>query len=198
MQQEIEVMRVLRVPPRGELVVEVGGNRYIKLADLPDARLRQLLLTAVGELITFVGGYPELEKAGVAPAKNAPQPNAAPAPIQAPPMAPEEKFVAQMESDLESMKNAPSGKRRPTLPGVKLKPAAEKASVSIVAQIDAILQTYITADPVLAQRSIHLIDGQTGGVKIEIDGQIYERPSQISDTHIQQVIKRALKTWESS
>ena len=39
MDNEIEVMRVIRVPPMGKLVVEVNGKRYEQLGDVSNAAL---------------------------------------------------------------------------------------------------------------------------------------------------------------
>ena len=57
MDNELEIMRILRVPPNGQLVAELKGNRYEAITDLKNPKNRQLVLAAVGELITFVGGY---------------------------------------------------------------------------------------------------------------------------------------------
>ena len=67
MQREIEIMRVLRTPPMGKLVVNYSDKRYESISDVPEANVRQLLHAAIGELITFAGGYQQLVDAGVAP-----------------------------------------------------------------------------------------------------------------------------------
>ena len=67
MDNEIEVMRILRIPPIGKLGVEVNGHRFERLADIPNAAARQRLMTAIGELIVFTDGYKTLVDAGVAP-----------------------------------------------------------------------------------------------------------------------------------
>ena len=51
MRRELEVMRVLRVPPLGKLVVEVDNVRYENLAEITDEKAKRVLLAAIGELI---------------------------------------------------------------------------------------------------------------------------------------------------
>ena len=65
MKNEIEMMRVLRVPPMGKLVVDANEERYATLADVTNPKVRQRLLAAIGELVDFCGGYKVLEDAGV-------------------------------------------------------------------------------------------------------------------------------------
>lgn len=81
-------------------------------------------------------------------------------------------------------------------------PAPEQApsprELSIVEQIDAILQKYIAADPRLARRSIHLEHAPNGGLRITVDNNYYQRPAEIEEKEVQLVIKMALKEWESS
>ena len=67
MQNPVVVMRVLRMPPMGKLVVEVNKNRYEKWDEITDENVQRLLLAAIGELIVFADGYENLVAAGVAP-----------------------------------------------------------------------------------------------------------------------------------
>ena len=87
MQNEIEIMQILRVPPMGKLVVSFNNQRYESINQVPDAKVRQLMQAAIGELITFAGSYQKLVDAGVAPPLNTPQ--AAPTPPPPPPRAEE-------------------------------------------------------------------------------------------------------------
>ena len=66
MRRELEVMRILRVPPLGKLVAEVNGERYQNLSEITDEKARRVLLAAIGELIDFAGSYQALVDAGVA------------------------------------------------------------------------------------------------------------------------------------
>ena len=75
--------------------------------------------------------------------------------------------------------------------------ADETKNLTIVEQIDAILQRRIAENPDLNNRTIHLIGNPNGGIKIDVDGKLYNRPKEIGDQQIQLIIKKALKEWES-
>ena len=203
MRKEIEIMRVLRVPPLGKLVVEVNGQRYESLSEIKEENVRHLLLAAIGELMIFAGGYKKLADAGVAPPLNTPEPAAAEGPSLTEQQA---SFLASLEAERDALKATPSPRPRPpVLSGVQPRvepartpPASETKSLNLVEQIDAMLQRYVAAEPGLAGRSIHLVQDPNGGLQIEVDGKYYRRPREIEDRKIQLVIKRALKDWESS
>lgn len=203
MRKELEIMRVLRVPPLGKLVVEVNGQRYENLSEIKEENVRHLLLAAIGELMVFAGGYNKLVEAGVAPSLYAP----APAPAQESSLTQQQaRFLASLEAERDALKGSPSLRPQASVlvglePGVepaRTPPVSDAKSPNLVGQIDAILQRYVAADPELARRSIHLVQDPTGGLQIEVDGTYYRRPREIEDRKIQLVIKRALKDWESS
>jgi hypothetical protein len=200
MDNEIEVMRVLRVPPRGKLVVAVGDRRFEKLSDVPAADIKGLLTAAIGELIVFADGYDTLVDAGVAPPIISP-------PSKGVPLAHsieqrQAEFLASLERQREAMR------ARTTLPpdseaviseaAKNVPAAARKTALSIVEQIDAILQRHLSNEPKMAGRSIHLKQAPAGGLHIEVDGEYYQRPGEIEDRDVQLLIKMALKEWEAS
>ena len=85
---------------------------------------------------------------------------------------------------------------------MRRRPATSETSankmLSLVEQVDAILQRHLLADPELADRKIHLVQNASGGLIIDVDGKRYERPRDIENPQIQMMIKRALKEWEST
>jgi hypothetical protein len=203
MDNEIEVMRVLRVPPMGKLVVEVSGQRYERLADVAHPALRQRLMAAVGELIVFADGYKKLVDAGVAPplmAEPAVRPDAVePGPPEL--EAQRAAFLASMERQRDAM--AAEANMTPNPANVisaatrNEPPAAAGPPSNIVGQIDAILQKHVRAEPKLEGRSIHLEQAPAGGLRIKVDNQVYQRPAEIREKEVQLVIKMALKEWEA-
>ena len=82
------------------------------------------------------------------------------------------------------------------------RPARNAASankmLSLVEQVDAILQRHLLTEPELAERNIHLVQDPSGGLIIEVDGQRYQRPREIENPRIQLMIKQALKEWEAT
>jgi hypothetical protein len=221
MQQELEVMRVLRLPPRARLAVEVGQRRFESLADVVEPALRQRLTAAIGELVDFAGGYQVLVDAGVAPLLLNPTP-AGTAAGQAvtsttdasPPAATlteqQAAFLESLERQRDALKQtAEAPRRRPALSSLVMgrpsKPAAietaveaisESPQLTIVEQIDQILQKHLATDPQLARRSIHLEQAPGSGLRIVVDGKYYQRPGEIEEKEIQLFIKMALKEWE--
>lgn len=196
MHKEIEVMQVLRTPPMGKLVVSVNKQRYERITDIREEHVRHLLMAAIGELIDFAGGYNRLVDAGVAPAL---LPDSSQQAGTAPLNKKQEDFLARLKAERDAEKAAQSPKPKfPVMSG--LQPSLRRnqtGTISIVDQIDAILQKHIDAEPKLADRSIHLVKAPSSGLQIEVDGVRYQRPSEINDKLIQLMIKRALKEWES-
>lgn len=212
MRKEVEIMRVLRVPPMGKLVVEVGGRRFEMLSEIDHAKVEQRLLTAIGELIVFSGGYQALVDAGAAPAMAVPavaqpavvetavSPTPEPSTEQPPLTEEQARFLAELEAQRDALKNQPNS-RQPSVmrPAPPSTPSASSAApVNLVAQIDAILQKHLEAVPELADRRVHLCDNPSGGLRIEVDGRYYDRPREVPDQRIQYLIKKALKDWEAS
>jgi hypothetical protein len=207
MDQEITVMQIVRVPPRGKLVVEANGRRYNSLDEVTHPPTRQRILAAIGELVSFAGNYAALVDAGLAPPIRPPEsPSAAPEEALAEEQA---KFLAALEQERDSLRQAASKPRLPLIPLPGRRPSTAEpppivdivapklaAPLSIVEQIDAILQKYLAAEPELAKHDVHLKQADAG-LRILVDNRVYERPAEIPDKRIQLAIKMALKEWES-
>jgi hypothetical protein len=221
MKNDLEIMRIWRVPPLGKLAVEATGNRYDNLAEISDPKLRQRLLAAIGELVSFAGGYQELVDAGFAPAI-VPTPVKKPgeeetAVISAELARQQEEFLARLSGQTIVPPPPPSrgllgGLGRPSTPPateaitftetgevqIPPPPAAPPRPKSIAEQIDTILQKHLAADPKLAGRPVSLEQSPSGGLRIVVDGVYYEKPTDIPDKDIQLAIKMAVKEWNAS
>jgi hypothetical protein len=193
MKKEVEVMRVLRVPPMGKLVVEFRGHRYENIAEVGEENVKRFLLTAVGELMSFSGGYQALVDEGLAP-PIAPVPGR---PQESDPQTEQQaKFLASLEASRDAVK-AEKKRASVLLPGISRVNSTPSSALNPVEQIDRILQQYVEADPELANRSVHLVQHPAGGLQIEVDGKRYQRPGEIEDQRIQLLIKKAIKEWEA-
>ncbi len=207
MQKEIEVMQVLRLPPMGKLVVSVKKERYEKIADIEQGNVKRLLLAAIGELIDFAGGYQELVNAGVAPnigvasnigmATNPPQTSVETSTQTAILQEQRNQFLSKLEAERDAIRATPPPKPKfPIMSG--LRPTIPQTKMSnLVTQIDDILQTHLAQHPEFAKQSIHLLQSPAGGLQIEVDGVLYQKPREVNDKKIQLLIKRALKEWEA-
>lgn len=210
MQTEIEVMRVLRVPPLGKLVVQIGNRRHEKLEELPAGAMQQRVMAAIGELIVFAGGYQALVDAGLAPAISSITADAAAnAAANAGSMA--DALLAERQAAfLNSLEQKKEETGTPTLPPTPHPrrfpllgrtappppPTATTPAMDIAAQINTILQRHLEATPQLAGRRVRLVSGAAGTLQIDVDGRYYENPGQIPDRDVQALIKRALHEWD--
>ena len=193
MDNEIEVMRVIRIPPRGQLVVQVGEKRYERITEIQNEAFGRLLLAAVGELVVFANGYDTLVAAGVAPPLSTKSSN------KSEPYAEslDERQAAFLESleqqrDMELMSASPEAAAKMPSPVEELEP------VSIVDQINPLILKQVSADPELQGRSVFLENEPSGGVRIKVDGKLYERPEDIEDARVRKAIAAALKEWDAT
>jgi hypothetical protein len=217
MKNEIEMMRVLRVPPLGKLVVDANEERYAALTDVTNPKVRQRLLAAIGELVDFCGGYNVLEDAGVVPQLTPTPPKQIEEPepsLSTGQLRQQEAFLTELEKQVAAEKNKPAKKggmfgsgssAKDAQPLVEITETGDvKPSVvapkqlSIAEQIDLILQRQIKANPEMMNRGIRLEQSPTGGLQILADGKQYEKPADIEDVAVQGIIKTAVKEWNST
>jgi hypothetical protein len=208
MKNELEIMRIWRLPPLGKLVVEANGERYTSLGEIKDPKLKQRLLAAIGELIPFVGGYQSLVDIGLAPALTPPTPTSAADPADSEELTREqEAFLARLQAERDELASRKPGRLRSISSAEPLVTFTEKGEVkpaipigpkSIAEQIDEILQKHLKADPKLADRLVHLEENPAGGLHIRVDGVYYEKPADVPDREVQLAIKMAVKEWNAT
>lgn len=196
MRRELEVMKVLRVPPLGKLVVAVDNVRYQSLSEVGDEKANRVLLAAIGELIDFAGGYQTLVEAGVASPLDI-------APVKEAPLEQQrEAFLARLEAERDAAKSAakpqPAFATLDSAPTLTDEPPTASRELSVAEQIDAILQELVANDPAMAERVIRLVQDPSGGIRIEVDGKMYQKPGDIPEPSVQQLIKRAVKRWDAA
>lgn len=201
MNQEVEVMRVLRVPPRGKLVVEYRGQRYENISEIAEENVKRFLLTAVGELVHFSNGYQHLVDEGLAPAITPPPPAPKPEEATGPLTEAQRRYLEQLDAVAmaEKVHNRPasSGASSVFVKKGEVAPALAQ-TLNPVQQINAILQAHLDADPEFRARTVYLRQHPAGGVEIFVDGKVYQRPAEIEEARLQQLIKKAIKEWDSS
>lgn len=198
MRDEIEVMRVLRVPPLGKLVVAAGGSRIQSLENVRDDAVRRRLLAAIGELIVFAGGYEKLVETGAAPPLEAPPSQAS---DEEPPLtAEQEAFLSSLEEELKATVRQ-SGQVTEVSSAAELEARlqemeAERNVVNLVEDIDHILQRYLADEPSLVGRTIHLEQPPNRPLRIRVDDRYYDHPRDIEDVTVRRVLRQALMEWE--
>lgn len=220
MDKEVEIMRVIRVPPRGELRVQLGETLFESTEAIPDPAARQRVLAAVGELIVFSGGYQELVDAGLAPPLT-PPPGPSPArPDSTGLTAEQAAFIDSLErerdyarDELEKHQKKPG--RWPFGGGPKEAAPVQDPELSaaldalsdpalapnpdkrdFISEIDTILQIQLAANPALTGRTIRLEEDYFGQLQIDVDGQFYRNIADIPEPAVRKAIDTAKKTWE--
>ena len=198
MRREMEMMRILRVPPMGKMVVEIQKHRFGSLAELEnDEKAIRIINTAIGELVSFAGGYQALVDAGVAPALALPP---APAKEEVTLTAQQAQFLAQLDAEQAALRNPVLDETAVSALESSPEPVATSAvsAKSVVEQIDDVLQGLVGEAEEFNGRSLHIIQNPAGGVSIDVDGIRYPNPNAIEDPIAQALVKKALKQWENA
>lgn len=198
MRDEIEVMKVIRIPPLGKLVVAAGAARFQSLDEVKDEALRRRLLAAIGELVVFAGGYDRLMVEGVAP------PATAPSGLrqgEAALTAEQEAFLSSLEQELKATARRGPGRIPEAHSAEEFDAhldelATERSPDNVVANIDFILQRHLEREPELAGRTIRLEQSADGPLRIRVDDQVYLHPADIEEANVRRVLRQALMEWE--
>jgi len=214
--QPVELLRLLRDPQTGQLIVAVGNQQYTKLVDVTDKRIGQFILKLAAHLLAFTNGVIFTEggtksvdrpKAGPVPVPpvtpnvtkdSAPQP-AKPAVPKAPPEV-EAAFLASLQQQTAPASSPELPKKRgffgritepeappPALPGLNL---AE--------EINDIVQTRLRYSPLVNSTKIEITADPGGGIRIQVNDQFFASPDDVTDESARELIKAAIKEWEQS
>jgi hypothetical protein len=81
------------------------------------------------------------------------------------------------------------------LPATKSVEEKDFKSLSIVLQIDSVLQTRLLDSP-LSNRGIRLTESSTGGVEVNVGNQKYGSVDDVPDQQIKMAIRAAIAEWE--
>ncbi|MCB0011889.1 MAG: hypothetical protein KDE09_07505 [Anaerolineales bacterium] len=197
----LEIMRIMRKPPMGKLIVKIGDSQTTTLDEVRDPKARQRVLAAIGELVSYAGGYAVLEDAGLAPPSQVRSNRRE--------TGGEGELTPEQAQFLESLKEQPA----PEPPSTSTRLATilnrldnqpehqeqvPEEPRSTAEQINVILQDLLLQDDQLRDRRIRLASAVGGGLQIIVDDEVYQRPGQIPDRAVQEIIKTALRKWEST
>jgi len=160
----------------GNLIVDIDGATFTELNQMRNDQ-RSRLETCYGQLKRFLGIQEPV--AQPAAGKSRLQP-----PIQKPPS--ETPVVPAVESVQPVPVKLSLTKKVVTEP---IKP------LSIVAEIDEILQSSIEATP-LAERGLKLLETPSHTISVCIDKQQYQSIDEVPDLNIQEIIHAAVRKWE--
>jgi hypothetical protein len=219
--EPVELLRLLRDPHSNQLMIEIGGQRYTKLSDVDDKKIGQFILKLAAHLLAFTNGMIVTE-AGVKSVYN-PKVGPLPEPVVSsrpspelsptrPPSPAEEPFIPKPPPEAEAAFLAtlhtqstlqpdplppvvPSGGglfgRRPPAPAPMSLP-----SLNLAGEINKIVQTRLMYSPLGTNTKVDILSAPDGGIRINVNGKIYNSPDEVADPDIKQLIKESIKQWE--
>ncbi len=191
MGDKVEILRVLRDPLDGQLVVQVLGKSAGTAGEM-DARQRAQVRRAIGELVRWMDMPEEAAGAGEdATAGRVPDEvdqettEAAEIPEQ-----PAGGYFADSLPERVELKDVLPFRRK-NIPKLK---EAPPPPLSIVEQIDEILQEKLAQSP-LAGTRVWLSEEQGGGLKIHVGDHEYLSIDDVAEAYVRQLIKSAVREW---
>ncbi|MBN1642615.1 MAG: hypothetical protein JXA09_15375 [Anaerolineae bacterium] len=194
-----EVMRVIRDEQTGQVMVEIGGQRYTHIRQIQDARVGRRVLWAIADLVRFTGGMatnPQAVRTAIASDAALQAQAAAPGPAgeQSAPLAPAAAPPAPP---------SPPARRRGVMDYIRrgLEPPepaqALPSSTAFVDEIEAILQRQIQALASPPQFPVHVQSGEDGMLQIMVGFDTYNSADDIPDAEIRALIQNAVREWEN-
>ncbi len=191
--QPEELLRLLRQPQTGQLMVEIAGQRYIKLVDIADKKIGQFILKLTAHLLTFTNGViltpTGLKSLGAPPPGDLPRP-----------LIPVSRAAAPHVST-PTPRPLPPVQTPPRSRGVlgRTRPAIEPTPVlNLADEINDIVQAKLLASPLADSNRIDITSDYSGGIRINVNGQFYASLDDVLDVEIRRLIKESIKQWERS
>lgn len=215
--EPVELLRLLRDPQSGQLLVEIAGRRYTKLADIADKQVGEYILKLAAHLLAFTNGMIAAEagvkslpapKVGetplplVASKPVSPSPNLLtglpPAPIPSPEV--EAALLASLVQPVKPLTPEPEPKRQGLFG--RAKPAAQAEPLlpvlNLAEQINTIAQARLLMSPLAATTKLEITSDPGGGILINVNGRFYASPDDIPDPQVKALIKDSIRQWEKS
>lgn len=224
--EPVELLRLLRDPQSGQLLVEIAGRRYTKLADIADKQVGEYILKLVAHLLAFTNGMIAAEagikslpapKVGETPLPlvtpkpvspvpdpltglppTPPSPSPAPVPIPSPEA--QTAFLASLSQQAKSAPPEPEPKRRGLFGRAKPSAQAEPLLpvLNLAEQINTIAQARLLMSPLAATTKLEITSDPGGGILINVNGRFYASPDDIPDPQVKALIKDSIRQWEKS
>lgn len=180
-----ELLLILRDPRDNSLIVQSGDVGHKALANAPETRA--LLKKLLSEL-----GHQQGGDTAPAPTEAAPRPVAPPAPQRPPvnvsgPLPGDLPKFSEIKDEIVSR-----GAFRPAK--TEMPPVPD---LNISGAIETYLQYRKSFSPEYARRSIHILPGIGGSVRIEVDGNFYDAVSDVTDPDVRAFLQETIAEWQS-
>ena len=223
-QKPVELLRLLRDSHSGQLIVEVSGEQYTKLADITDKKIGQFVLNVAAHFLAFTNGVivtdagiknlgtpkvavvPQpvvepLSDSGPSPAAPQPQPDSLEQPlIPKPSPEAEAAFLASIQAMPLSEPPKPQKTGSFFSFGKSSTSSASQLSgglgLNLAEEINEIVQNRLRYSPLAENYRVDIQTEPSGGIRIVVNGQIYSGADDVPDTEIRNLIKASIKEWE--
>lgn len=202
--EPVELLRLLRDPQSGQLLIQVGNKRYKKLTDVADKQIGQYILELTAHVLAFSNGMIMTE--GNVKSVAQPKVGPVPAPPVTPPPEPElpaPKPSPEVEAAFLASLRAKSTPEPEPLPARGLfgrpKPAPIPATLPVLnlaREINDILQVKLALSPLSQRMKVEVLSAPDGGIRINVNGQFYAGPDEVPDPEVKALIKESIKQWE--
>jgi hypothetical protein len=224
--EPVELLRLLRHPQSGQLLVEVGGERYTKLTDVVDKKIGQFILKLAAHFLAFTNGMvgeengvksvhqPRVGQVPLPPKEMRPQSSPPPAQAPAPPPVATASESAEPEpiipkpppeaeaAFLASLREQAIQPETPSSRGLfgRTKTASQPIlpGLNLADEINKIVQARLVASPLAATTKLEITSDLGGGIRIKVNEKIYASPDDIPDPDVKELIKASIKQWERS
>jgi len=218
--EPVELLRLLRHPQSGQLVVEIVGQRYTKLADITDKKVGQHILHLTAHLLAFTNGMivtdagmksvykPRVEETPPPLAPSEPEANESTTPAVAPaePEAGPQPPPSPKPPPLSSFENTTFHQPDPLQPQGGLlsrvtqptPPPPSIPSLNLAGEINDLVQARLRYSPLAKSFRVDIKSDLSGGIRIDVNGQFYTSPDDVPDQEVRDLIKDAIKEWERS
>ncbi len=209
--EPVELLRLLRNPQSGQLIVEVAGQHYAKLADITDKKIGQYVLQLAAHLLAFTNGVivtdagmksiytPKVTQTPrpIAPPQKVQSGASGPAPVPKAPPEVEAAFLASLHAQ------SPQPEPKPQNLGFfkRSKPETPPPSVptlNLAEEINDIVQTRLRYSPLTNITLIEITSDPGGGIRIQVNDEFYSSPDDVIDQDARELIKASIKEWEQS
>lgn len=222
--EPVELLRLLRDPQSGQLIVEIAGRRYTKLAEIADKEIGQYILKLAAQFLAFTNGMiatdaglkalqaPKVGEtpmplAAPTPVSQLPDPLAAPPVVQPAPAMP--TFVSQIPPApgptlstslrVHPATPEPQPQRRGLFGRPKPAPVEPLLPpLNLAGQINEIAQARLRYSPLAATTQLEITSDPSGGILINVNGVFYHGPDDIPQPEVKELIKASIKEWEQS
>ncbi len=174
-----ELLRVLRT--EDGLVITVGGESYRRLRDINDPRIGQDTVDAVRAILAFAEGwFPFIRKWSAETSSDAEVSKQVPHPGHAHP-------VGALPP---SRPSAPALRPAIREPGRMLEP------LSLIEEINDLVQKRLQGEPDLADHLITLTSAIDGSLRIYVDHDVFQGIDEITDLRVRALIQDAVREWK--